>query len=63
MEVNALLEAISTFGFPVIMCLILFAVLLKMQEKHAEESKNMSEAINNNTLALVKLTAMLEKEG
>ena len=37
--------------------------MIKSDEQHVEEMNKMSEALNNNTSALVKLTEKLEKEG
>lgn len=58
--------AISTLGFPIVMCLI-FVVAIKylydsmkaqndaQAERHTEEVKVLTEALNNNTLVLQKL--------
>lgn len=63
MDVNTLIQLISSLGFPVVACGALFWRMVKSDEQHVEEMNKMSEALNNNTSALVKLTEKLEKEG
>lgn len=71
MEMDAIITAISSFGFPIVMCLVVcFYVkyiidknteqLDKITNQHREETKEMTKAIENNTLAL---TTLIEKLG
>lgn len=62
MDGNAIMQAISTVGFPIVMCLILVYLVYKMNDQHKEEMNKMNEALNNNTLAIQHLTDMLTKE-
>lgn len=62
MDGNAIMQAISTVGFPIVMCLILVYLVYKMNEQHKGEMNKMNEALNNNTLAIQHLTDMLTKE-
>lgn len=69
---TALSDLISTVGFPIV-CFGASAWYVKYREDknddkiknlttlHDEENKRMVEALNNNTLALQKLTDMLGK--
>lgn len=50
-----ILQAISTVGFPIALTLILLWYIYDSSNKHKEEIDKMSEALNNNTLALTKL--------
>lgn len=71
MDVNAISNLISTVGFPIV-CFGACAWYVKYREDknddkitkiatmHDDENKRMVEALNNNTLALQKLTDMLE---
>lgn len=70
MDFNAVIQAISTIGFPIVMCIVVcFYVkylidknaeqLQLMTDKHREESKEMTTAINNNTMALTRLIEKL----
>lgn len=63
MDVNSLIQLVGSLGFPIVACGALFWRMLKSDEQHKEEMNKMSEALNNNTSALVKLTERLDKEG
>ena len=54
------LNAVSTVGFPIVMCLLLLYVLYKQNEEHKEEMTKMNESLANNTLAIQRLTDILE---
>lgn len=67
---NAISEVISTVGFPIV-CFLMCGWYVKYREdkndekvsklnsQHDEESKRMTDAVNNNTIALQKLTDKL----
>ena len=55
MELNEIITAITTVGFPIVAYGGLFWYIISKDKAHAEETKAMTEAINNNTLALTKL--------
>lgn len=61
--VNVIIQLVGSLGFPIACCGALFWRMVKSDEKHAEEMKQMSDALNNNTVALTRLTEKLEKEG
>lgn len=63
MDVNSMIQLVGSLGFPIVACGALFWRMIKSDEQHKEEMNKMSEALNNNTSALVKLTEKLEKEG
>lgn len=63
MDVNSLIQLVGSLGFPIVACGALFWRMVKSDEQHKEETNKMSEALNNNTSALVKLTERLDKEG
>ena len=60
MNGSDVLNAISTVGFPIVMCLLLLYVLYKQNEEHKEEMNKMNESLANNTLAIQRLTDILE---
>ena len=60
MEFQEILTAVSTVGFPIVMCGGLFWYMINQRESHKEEMSKMTEAINNNTIVLQKL---LDKMG
>lgn len=65
-ELQIVLTAISTVGFPIVCC-IAMAFYVKyitdknreeiavMNDKHMEEVRQMTDALNNNTLAIQRL--------
>ena len=59
MDANAILTAITTVGFPIVMCLMLMFFIRESSQNHKEELNKISEALNNNTLALQKISDML----
>ena len=63
MDVNTLIQLVGSLGFPIVACGALFWRMIKRDEQHKEEMNKISDALNNNTTALVKLTEKLEKEG
>lgn len=63
MDIANILSAISSVGFPIVACIALFWNGHKQEERHLEESNKFNEAINNNTIALVKLTEKISYIG
>lgn len=63
MDVNLLIQLVGSLGFPIVACGALFWRMVKSDEQHKEEMNKISEALNNNTNALVKLTERLDREG
>ena len=62
MEIDVLLQAIATLGFPIVMCVALLYEIKDMTAKHQEESKLFSDSMNKNTLVLQKLCDVLGVE-
>ena len=59
MEIDVLLQAIATLGFPIVMSVALLWEIKDMTTKHQEESKIFSDSMNKNTLVLQKLCDIL----
>ena len=57
-----IITAISTVGFPIVMCGALFWYMIKQNEKHQTESREMKDAINALKIAIVQLTERITKE-
>ena len=62
MELDVILQAIATLGFPIVMCVALLFEIKDMTGKHQEESKLFSDSMNKNTLVLQKLCDILGVE-
>lgn len=52
---DEVIQIIQTLGFPIACVIALFWQNNKLQEQHKEEAHKMTEALNNNTLALTEL--------
>lgn len=61
MDANLIIQTVSTLGFPIVMCAALFWRQIKSDEQHKMEMDKLSEALNNNTLAITKLSDRLEE--
>lgn len=59
MDAQVVVNAISTVGFPIVMCIILLYMMNKQNEEHKEEMNKITESLNNNTLAIQHLTDLL----
>lgn len=62
MDINAVTTAISTLGFPIVMCGAMFCYMIKEKDAHKEEMDSVTEALNNNTIILQKLCDKLDGE-
>nr|DAD93580.1 MAG TPA: YvrJ protein family protein [Podoviridae sp. ct2nF21] len=72
MDVNTILQAVGTVGFPIV-CAIAMAWYVKyvtdrnrediekLNIQHQQEMKEVTTALNNNTLALQKLSDVIGK--
>ena len=59
MDGQVIINAISTVGFPIVMCIILLFIVNKQNEEHKEEMSKITESLNNNTLVIQHLTDTL----
>lgn len=55
MDVSALIQAISTVGFPIVMCLLFMYYIKYINDQHKDEIDKLSQSVNNNTLVMQKL--------
>lgn len=61
MDVQGITTIITTVGFPIAVCLILFWYINKIQEQHKAETDKLAEALNNNTLVMQQLVGKLSQ--
>lgn len=61
MDVQSITTIITTVGFPIAVCLILFWYINKIQEQHKAETDKLAEALNNNTLVMQELVGKLSQ--
>lgn len=60
-DANFVLTAISTVGFPIVCCGALLWMNWKQSQEHKEESQKFADALNKNTLALEKLSVLMDE--
>lgn len=56
MDMSVITSLISNFGFPIFAFILIFYYMVKEKEAHKEEMAKVTEALNNNTIALNKLS-------
>lgn len=73
MDWESLLQAITTVGFPIVCCACMMwyvkyvtdqnrEEISKLNDQHQQEMREVTQAINNNTLALTRLCDMMQGE-
>lgn len=62
MDANTIVTLVGTLGFPIVMCGALFWYMIKQNELHSTESKEMRDAVNDLKLAIVELTDHLKED-
>lgn len=73
MDVNGIIQVVSSLGFPVACCGVVGwyvkyisdksrEQLNNIMEQHRTEMKEVTQALNNNTLAITRLTDYIGKE-
>lgn len=55
-----LVDMVKTVGFPIVICGYLLYERRKIDIEHKEEMKNMTDALNNNTVALTRIHEWLK---
>lgn len=56
MEVyNAMIQAVSTVGFPIVCCLLMMKNNKEMQDANTKKEESLQSIIENNTLSITKL--------
>ena len=63
LDLQTITTLIGSLGFPIAACIACFSMLNKEREEHKQEMQKVTEAINNNTLAVTTLTERLGRDG
>lgn len=59
-DMNVIIQAVSTVGFPIVMCGIMFWFLNKEQENHKSEMVALKDVIAENNQVLEGLKQLIE---
>lgn len=62
MDMNLILQAISTVGFPICACGALFWLVNKLEYEHKQEVNSLREIIERNTEALIELKDIVRRD-
>lgn len=54
-KAQTVIQAISTVGFPIVMCAALFWYMIQQNKSHKEETKGLQDAITELKVAITKL--------
>lgn len=64
---STILQAISSVGFPIVMCIVMFLYIQKIEERHRQEIESLrhaidetKSAINNNTVVMNRVLDKME---
>lgn len=60
MDVNGIVQVIQSVGFPIAMCLALAWYVKYQQDENKKTLENLTTVLNNNTIALTKISEKLE---
>lgn len=62
MDVNTLVQIISTVGFPIACCIYLVYNQNKAEERHRDEVDKLRSSLDNNTKVMNRICAILKIE-
>lgn len=60
MDVQTLTQLVSSVGFPIVACLIMWKALQDSAAAHKQETDALRESLNQNTVILAELKQMLQ---
>lgn len=60
MDASSIVTIVSQVGFPIAMCLVMAWYVKYTNDQHKEEIDKITEALNNNTLAVQKLCERMD---
>lgn len=61
MDYQSIAGLISSVGFPIAACCAIFWQMNKQTEQHKQEMDKMTEALTNNTAAVVELSTLIKR--
>jgi len=60
MDISEISTLITSVGFPIVMCLMLFSYMTKLNEQHETEMNTLKDTINANTQVLTELSTLIK---
>lgn len=62
MDVTTATQIIGSLGFPIAACIGISWYVVKIQKQNNDTISKMSDALNNNTIALTKLAEKIDRK-
>lgn len=62
MDLASIVSVVQSLGFPIACVIAMFYFWNKEREDHKAEMADITQALNNNTIALTKLTAYISND-
>ena len=59
MDLNGIIQAIGSLGFPIAMCVARFWYMIQQNQAHKEEMNALKDAVNELQIAITKLSDKL----
>lgn len=63
MDISAIIELVSTLGFPIVVCGALFYYMVKQGERNHKTISELSDTIQGNTKVLAELYTLIKEKG
>lgn len=63
MNINTVTQLISSIGFPIVMCLLLYKRMVQSDEKLTTQINSLQETVNNNTTVIAELIHVFNRYG
>lgn len=60
MDINEVASLISNVGFPIAVCVALFYFMMKQEDKHKDETDQLSATVEANTKVLTELCTLIK---
>lgn len=57
---DTITQLVSTLGFPIVMCLIMFKYMQEESKNHKEEVNSLKDSLKENTVVLADLKSMIQ---
>lgn len=55
-------QLLGSYAFPIVMCLLMYKQQNEISERHQEETAELRDALDNNTLVIQRLIDKMEEE-